>query len=363
MSLTQNREDIVTTFSTITWEDGVVRMLDQRRLPHKTVYLDFADYRQVAMAIRDMVIRGAPAIGAAAGYGLAIAAASSDAVSPAALRADLEQAAVVLRAARPTAVNLSWALDRVLARAADPALDTVEAIGATVLEEAQAIAREDVQANRQMGLNALPLIPDGARIIHHCNTGSLATVDYGTALGVIRTAHEHGKHVHAFLDETRPRLQGASLSAWELKELGVPHTVIVDGVSGHLMRTEGIDLCLVGADRIAANGDTANKVGTYNLALAAHAHGVPFYVVAPTSTVDLLTPTGDDIEIEERPAREITHVGDVQITPDDTPVRNIAFDVTPARFITAIVTEMGVAYPPFAQSLAEMVAEAGNSKQ
>ena len=345
----------MTTFSTITWEDGVVRMLDQRRLPHETVYLDFTDHRQVATAIRDMVIRGAPAIGAAAGYGLSAAAAASDGTTAETLRAELVQAAEVLRAARPTAVNLSWALERVLARAADPALDTVGAVREAVLDEAHAIAEEDVRANRQMGLNALPLIRDGARIIHHCNTGSLATVDYGTALGVIRTAHEQGKQVHAFLDETRPRLQGASLSAWELKELGVPHTVIVDGVSGHLMRTEGIDLCLVGADRVAANGDTANKVGTYNLALAAHVHGVPFYVVAPTSTVDLSTPTGDDIEIEERPAREITHVGETQITPDDTPVRNIAFDVTPARFITAIITEMGVAYPPFEESLGEMV--------
>ncbi len=347
----------MSAFRSIEWVDGVVRMLDQRQLPHKTVYVDYTDYHSVATAIREMVIRGAPAIGAAAAYGLAVTAAHSRAGDVGALRTELETAADVLRTARPTAVNLFWAIDRVMARVADPALNSIPAIQAATLGEAHAIADEDVQANKQIGLHALPLIPDPAKIIHHCNTGSLATVDYGTALGIIRIAHEHGKQVHAYLDETRPRLQGARLSAWELKQQGIPHTVIVDGASGHLMRTVGIDLCVVGADRVVANGDTANKIGTYNLALAAYAHEVPFYVAAPTSTIDMATSSGDEIEIEERPAREITHIGETQITPDDTPVANIAFDVTPAKYITAIITEAGIAYPPYEESLAELTAQ------
>jgi len=346
----------VSAFFTIKWTDNLVRMLDQRALPHKETYLDFVDYQGVAHAIRDMVIRGAPAIGVAAAYGLAVTADRSEAGDAAELRAELAEAAGVLRAARPTAVNLGWALDRVMARLADPALDSVGAIRQAALDEANAISEAEVRASEQMGLNALPLIPDPAKILHHCNTGSLATVEYGTALGVIRIAHEQGKRVHAYLDETRPRLQGARLSAWECKQHGIPHTVVVDGASGHLMRTMGIDLCFVGADRVVANGDTANKIGTYNLALAAKAHGVPFYVVAPTSTIDPNTPHGDEIEIEQRPAREVTHVGEVQVTPDDTPVLNIAFDVTPAQYITAIVTEVGVAYPPFEESLAGLLA-------
>jgi methylthioribose-1-phosphate isomerase len=345
----------VSAFFTVKWVDGRVRMLDQRALPHETNYLDFGDYAGVAGAIRDMVIRGAPAIGVAAAYGLAVTAIHSQARDASHLREELREAASVLRAARPTAVNLAWALDRVLGRAGDPELDTVEALQEAVLQEAHAISQEEVRASLQMGQNALPLIPDPAKILHHCNTGSLATVEYGTALGVIRIAHEHGKRVHAYLDETRPRLQGARLSAWECKQHGIPHTVIVDGASGHLMRTMGIDLCVVGADRIVANGDTANKIGTYNLALAARAHGVPFYVVAPSSTIDMQTPHGDEIEIEQRPAREVTHVGEVQITPDDTPVLNLAFDVTPAQYITGIITEAGIAYPPFEQSLAELM--------
>ena len=342
----------MTTYHSIEWKNGVVTMLDQRQLPHKTEYLSFTDYEAVAAAIKDMVIRGAPAIGAAAAYGLALTAHHTQSSDTAALRVELATAANVLRDSRPTAVNLFWAIDRTMACINDPTLDSVSALQQATLAEADAIADEDVQVNRQIGLNALPLIPNTANIIHHCNTGSLATVDYGTALGIIRTAHEQGKSVRAFLDETRPRLQGAALSAWELKELGVPHTVIVDGASGHLMRTVGIDLCVVGADRVVANGDTANKIGTYNLALAAHAHDVPFYVAAPISTIDMSITSGDDIEIEERPAREITHLGDTQITPNDTDVANPAFDITPAKYVTAIITEAGIAYPPFDESLA-----------
>jgi methylthioribose-1-phosphate isomerase len=228
-----------------------------------------------------------------------------------------------------------------------------------ILQEAHKIAEEDIRANRQIGQNAQPLVPNPARILHHCNTGSLATVDYGTALGIVRCAFESGKQVHVYLDETRPRLQGARLSAWELNQLGIPHTVIVDGASGFVMRKIGIDLCVVGADRIAANGDAANKIGTYNLALAAKAHGVPFYVAAPTSTIDMNIRSGDEIPIEERSAEEITHVGKERIVPEGSPVLNFAFDVTPAHLITAIITEAGIAYPPFEESLARLMDSGG----
>ncbi len=348
----------MTRYRSIEWRNGVLRLLDQRLLPHEIVFRNISDYREVAEAIREMVIRGAPAIGAAAAYGLALAAMNSQAKDASALLGDLEKAAEVLKSARPTAVNLFWAIERVMKRAKDSTLKRAEEIRQVVLSEAQAIADEDVWVNQQIGLHALPLIPNPARIIHHCNTGSLATVDYGTALGVIRTAHEHGKQVHVYVDETRPRLQGARLTAWELQQLGIPHTVIADGASGYIMRTRGVDLCVVGCDRVAANGDTANKIGTYNLALVAHAHRVPFYVAAPTSTIDLSIPNGDAIPIEERPSQEVTHVGREQIVPNGVDVANPAFDVTPAEYITAIITEMGIAFPPYEVSLFEMVTKA-----
>ena len=245
-----------------------------------------------------------------------------------------------------------------MARLADPRLDSVAKLRDAALAEADAIAEEDVAINKAIARHALPLIPDTATIIHHCNTGALATVDYGTALGIIRMAHEEGKNVFALVDETRPRLQGARLTAWELMQYGVPFKIIVDGASGHFMRTMGVDRCVVGADRVAANGDTANKIGTYNLAVVAHENGVPFYVAAPTTTIDLSTPTGDDIPIEERPPEEVTLVlGECQIAPDDAPAANPAFDVTPARYITAIVTEKGIVYPPFEDNLAKLMAE------
>jgi len=346
----------MSTFRSIQWlDEGVLRLLDQRQLPHETVYNDYTSAAGVAQAIREMVVRGAPAIGAAAAYGLALTAVHPPATSAARLKDDLRETAVLLGQTRPTAVNLFGAIQRMMNRLDDPALNAIPAIQTAMLAEAQAIAAEDVQINKQIGQNALPLIPDTATILHHCNTGSLATVDYGTALGIIRMAHEQGKTVLALLDETRPRLQGARLSAWELQQQGVPFKVIVDGASGHYMRTAGVDLCVVGADRVAANGDTANKIGTYNLAVVAHENGVPFYVAAPTTTIDLSTTTGDEIEIEERPAPEVTTIGNWQITPDDTPVGNPAFDVTPARYITAIITEKGVVYPPFEQNLAQVI--------
>lgn len=345
------------TFRSIAWQDeGIVRMLDQRKLPLETVYNDYTTHSEVAAAIKDMVIRGAPAIGAAAAYGMALTAHYTQATDAKSLRAELAEASKILAASRPTAVNLFWALDRMKATIANPALESVAALQKATLAEAHAIAEEDVAINKAIGMNALDLVPDKATIIHHCNTGSLATVDYGTALGVIRTAHEHGKDVLALLDETRPRLQGGRLSAYELKMQGVPFKVIADGASGHFMRTLGVDLCVVGADRVAANGDTANKIGTYNLAVVAHENGVPFYVAAPTTTIDMATKHGDEIEIEERPPSEITHVGDCQITPDDVEVGNPAFDVTPSKYITAIITEKGVVYPPFDENLAQLMA-------
>ena len=348
----------MSTFHSIQWldEGGIVRMLDQRLLPHETVYNDYTTAAAVAGAIRDMVIRGAPAIGAAAAYGLCLVTFHTQQTTAAALREELQQAAATLRQARPTAVNLFWAIERMINRLADPGLATVAQLNDAALAEARAIAAEDVHINKQIGLNALPLVPQGATIIHHCNTGSLATVDYGTALGIIRTAHEHGRDIFALVDETRPRLQGSRLTAYELKEQGIPFKVIADSASGYYMRVQGVDLCVVGADRVAANGDTANKIGTYNLAVVARANDVPFYVAAPTTTIDMNTPSGDDIAIEERPAEEVTHVGSWQITPDGVDAGNPAFDITPAAYITAIITEKGVAYPPYEQSLAAIMA-------
>lgn len=345
----------MTVYHAIAWVDGALRLLDQRQLPQQTVYLDYTDYREVAAAIREMVVRGAPAIGITAGYGLALAALQSPASETTALRADLDIAAAQLRQARPTAVNLFGAIERMLRRADDPALTDVAALRAALLAEAHAIAEAESRANFTIGQNALPLVPDGAQFIHHCNTGPLATGEYGTALGVIWAAHRAGKGVHVYVDETRPRLQGARLTAWELQQMGIPHTVIADGAAPHIMRTRRVDLCVVGCDRVAANGDAANKIGTYGLALAARAHGIPFYVVGPTTSIDMALATGDAIEIEERAAREVTHVGECRVTPEGTQVANPAFDVTPAQYITAIITERGIAYPPFAQSLAALM--------
>ncbi len=336
---------------TVEWKNGVVRMIDQRELPRRLVVAEFSDYREVAKAIREMVVRGAPAIGAAAAFGLALAARKSPARTRGELLADLEEAAEVLRATRPTAVNLSWAVERMLARARSLESGDVKEMARTLEREAQAIADEDVETNRRMGAYGAELIEDGDNILTHCNTGALATVDYGTALGVIRTAHEQGKRIHVWVDETRPRLQGARLTAWELMELGIPMTLIADNAAGHLMRTGKVDIVLVGADRIARNGDVANKIGTYKLAVLAKENGVPFYSVAPTSTIDLSIASGEEIPIEERDAQEVTHIGGVPIAPEGVRAYNPAFDVTPHRYITGIVTEKGIVYPPFDRNL------------
>ncbi len=347
---------------TVEWDNGAVKMIDQRLLPGTFEIAEFTDYREVARSIKEMYIRGAPAIGAAAAFGMALAAYQSAADEPTALMRDLEAAAEVLRRARPTAVNLFWAVDRVLRVAADQKLSSPDDIREAVLADAQALADEDVEINRRMAAHGAALVRDGDSILHHCNTGALATVDYGTALGVIRMAHEQGKKIHVFVDETRPRLQGARLTAWELQQLGVDFTLIADNAAGHYMRTGQVDICFVGSDRTAANGDVANKIGTYKLAVVARENGIPFYPVVPTSTVDLNCPTGDDIPIEERDPEEVvglTRQG-MPIAPAGIQVGNPAFDVTPARYVTGIVTENGVAYPPFGLSLRKMVLGEGD---
>jgi methylthioribose-1-phosphate isomerase len=340
---------------TVEWEKGSVRLIDQRKLPWDFEVLELHDPVAVAEAITDMVVRGAPAIGATAAYGMALAGLRSEADSLEALQTDLDAAAERLREARPTAVNLTWAINRQLAVATDPQWQTPDEVRAALIREAHAIADRDVATNKRMGAYGATLVQDGDTILHHCNTGALAAVDYGTALGVIRAAHESGKRVHVLVDETRPRLQGARLTAWELQNLAIPFELIVDNAAGHFMRTGQVNLVLVGADRIAANGDVANKIGTYKLAVVARENGIPFYSVAPTSTIDLGLPSGDDIPIEERPTEEVTHVLGRPIAPEGTLARNPAFDITPYRYVTAIVTENGIVYPPFTRNLRRAV--------
>ncbi|NJK60677.1 MAG: S-methyl-5-thioribose-1-phosphate isomerase [Oscillatoriales cyanobacterium SM2_1_8] len=337
-------------FRSLTWTGRRLRLLDQRQLPHRTVYLECATASEVAEAIATMAVRGAPAIGVAAAYGLVLAAQA--ATEFATLPSVLEEAAARLKGARPTAVNLAWAVARLL-QVSGPDLGSWQS---NLLAAADRLYQEDAETNYRIGCQAQAVIPDGATIVHHCNTGALATVDYGTALGAIRVAAEQGKKLLVYLDETRPRLQGASLSAYELLAYNIPFRVMVDGASGHLMRTQKVDLCLVGCDRVAANGDVANKIGTYNLALAAKAHQVPFYVACPLSSLDLSTPNGEAIPIEERDPQEVTHVGERAIAPVGTPVYNPAFDVTPAAYVTAFITEEGLVYPPTAQIWAGSVA-------
>jgi len=348
-------EEHMGDYYSIRWMDGTVQMLDQRLLPNEVIYRDFVRYDEVASAIRLMIIRGAPAIGIAAGFGLALAAIHTKASHYEELFAELNAAAKVLRDARPTAVNLFGAIERILLLAESTKGMDIDALKQLIVSEAQKIADEDIQMNKKIGMLGQQFIPDPANVIHHCNTGALATGGYGTALGVIRAAHENGKNVHVYVDETRPLFQGGRLTSWELKQLGIPHTVIVDGASGYFMRKTKIDACFVGCDRIASNGDAANKIGSYNLALAAYAHGVPYYTVGPITTIDLKIKSGDEIPIEIRPEREITHFNDCQITPDDIQVANPAFDITLAKYITAIITNNGIAFPPYNESLAKLM--------
>jgi methylthioribose-1-phosphate isomerase len=335
---------------TVWWQEDRVVMIDQRRLPAEEVYVDCRTPSDVAEAIRAMVIRGAPAIGVAAAFGVVLGArAGRGGLDPRELDAIESQ----LRATRPTAVNLSWALSRMRRRfeAAPPEAD----IRAALLDEALAIEAEDVAACRRIGDLGAALLPDGVRVLTHCNAGALATAGYGTALGVIRSAAHAGKLRRVFADETRPYLQGARLTAWELIHDGIPTTLITDSMAGHLMARGEIDAVVVGADRIAANGDVANKIGTYTLAVVARENGIPFYVAAPVSTIDLATADGSAIPIEERGAEEVTMHGGLHVAARGVDVRNPAFDVTPSRYVTAIVCERGVARPPFESSLRTLV--------
>ena len=340
---------------TVEWHGGMVKMIDQRLLPAEVKVVTFTDVAGVARAIREMYVRGAPAIGATAAFGMALAARASEAQDVPGLRADLEAAAAQLRATRPTAVNLSWAVDRMLRRAGHPELASVAEVRGALEAEAQSIADEDVRINRAMGCIGQEVVRDGAQILTHCNAGALATVDYGTVLGVVRAAVEHGKQVHVWVDETRPRLQGARLTAWELMRDQIPCTLIADNAAGQLMRTGRVDLVLYGADRVAANGDVANKVGSYKLAVVARENGIPCFCVSPTSTIDMSLPTGDDIPIEERSPEEVTEIRGQRIAPEGVPVANIAFDITPHRYLTGIITERGIAYPPFDLSLPQIM--------
>lgn len=342
---------------TVFWDydRDTVKMIDQRQLPWELVIAEFDDYHEVARAITEMYVRGAPAIGAAAAFALALAARQSEATGRLELLRDLEAAAAVLEAARPTAVNLAWAVRRLLRVATNEELEDVAGVRDALLAEAQRLADEDVAINRRMGFHGAELIADGNTILHHCNTGALATVDWGTALGVIFAAHEQGKQIHVLVDETRPRLQGSLLTCWELKERGISFDLIVDNAAGHFMRTGQVDIVLVGSDRTAANGDVANKIGTYKLAVVAKENGVPFYPVVPTSTIDLELENGDLIPIEERDSEEVLVVRGQPIAPEGISARNPAFDVTPHRYVTGIVTEAGIVYPPFVKNLRKAV--------
>jgi methylthioribose-1-phosphate isomerase len=341
---------------TIEWNDDAVVMIDQRKLPVSEVYMRCVTAQQVARAIKTMVIRGAPAIGVAAAMGLALGARRSGASGTQKLAAEFYKLCELMAATRPTAVNLFWAIDRMKRAFAGAAAagDSVDQIKERLVGEARRIHDEDVASCRAMGAHGAAVVPDGARILTHCNAGALATAGYGSALGVIRAAVEQGKRVTVLADETRPFLQGARLTAWELVRDGIDTTVITDNMAGALMRAEEIDLVIVGADRIAANGDVANKIGTYTVAVLAREHNLPFYVAAPISTIDLATPDGDHIPIEERSAREVTHLGSSRLTPEGARIRNPAFDVTPHRYIAGIVTEVGLCRPPYVETLASL---------
>ncbi|MGZ4151160.1 MAG: S-methyl-5-thioribose-1-phosphate isomerase [Actinomycetota bacterium] len=339
----------------VVWDGDGVRILDQRALPARETYLDCRTVDAVAEAIGTLAVRGAPIIGVAAAYGMALVAATSTRSGARTVLDELETAGVILRSARPTAVNLAWAVDRMLgvARAECCSVgSTNQRVHEALVAEALRIEREDRDACEAMAGAAAELISDPAQILTHCNTGALCTAGIGTALGVIVGAHRAGKRIHVWVDETRPVLQGARLTAWELQRRGIPMTLIPDGAAASAMAAGRVDVVVVGSDRIAANGDVANKVGTYPLAVLADRHGVPFYVVAPTSTIDPATPSGGDIPIEQRGADEVTSVLGAPVAPPGTPVWNPAFDVTPAELVTAIVTERGIHRPPYTASLA-----------
>jgi methylthioribose-1-phosphate isomerase len=338
---------------TLEWKEDHLRLLDQTRLPREVVYVDCRDAQTVAKGIRELWVRGAPAIGIAAAYGVALGAREINERTFDSFYKKIEEVCSMLAATRPTAVNLFWAIERMKKTALDCRNRALKEIKELLLAEAHAILEEDIRQNMSIGQHGAAFIKNGDGILTHCNAGSLATGGYGTALGVIRRAWEEEKKIHVFADETRPVLQGARLTAWELLEDGIPTTLITDNMAGYMMKKGLIQLCVVGADRIAANGDTANKIGTYSVAILAKAHGIPFYVAAPTSTIDFSIASGDQIPIEERNPKEVTHIfGKAHVAPENVKVANPAFDVTPAQYITAIITERGAFRPEELKKLA-----------
>jgi methylthioribose-1-phosphate isomerase len=343
---------------TVEWTDQGISMLDQRLLPTKEEYLMLRSYEEVADAIKQMVVRGAPAIGVSAAMGLALGVQQSVGTSTADLEYDFDYMCKVMSETRPTAINLFWAIERMRQafRRARAQGVSVDELRQKLVQEAKAIFKDDIEANRALGRIGGELLADNSTVLTHCNAGALATAgDYGTALGVIRGARDAGKHIAVIADETRPFLQGSRLTAWELAKDNIPVTVITDNMAGHVMKLGKVDAVVVGADRIVANGDAANKIGTYMVAVLARQHDIPFYVAAPVSTLDLTLASGEEIPIEERDAREVTHIRDQRLAPEGVPVHNPAFDVTPNDLITAIITDKGVARPPYTESLRKLV--------
>ncbi len=338
-------------YCSICWDANRVKLLDQRRLPQEEVYLDTTDYREVIQAIRTLAIRGAPAIGVAAAMAAALGALEIDAQDPQAFAARFEEVCREIAGARPTAVNLFWALKRMSRLVREHAGEPVARLKELLVQEAQAMLKEDDTANRRLASHGQVVIQEGHRVLTHCNTGALATGAYGTALGVMRAAWEAGKRFSVWVDETRPLLQGARLTTWELGKIGIPYTLIPDGAAAFLMQKRWVDLVIVGADRIAANGDTANKIGTYGLAVLAHYHGVPFYVAAPLSTFDFSLADGNQIPVEERHPEEVTRIRGTPVAPPEAQALNLAFDITPSELISGIITERGIAAPPYPSSL------------
>src|ERR1700756_4907060 len=343
---------------TLEWTDSGVRFIDQTKLPREETYVTCKTHEQVADAIRKMVVRGAPAIGVAAAMGIALGVKNSKAETGAELKQEFDQMCEVLGKTRPTAVNLFWAIQRMRQKFEYLSMRPVAQIKHELVEEAKRMHAEDVAANQAMGRHGATLMPAEGGVLTHCNAGALATCGYGTALGVIRTAVEQGKKIHVYADETRPFLQGSRLTAWELMQDGIPTTVISDTMAGAMMRQEKIGAIVVGADRIAANGDVANKIGTYTVAVLAKEHGIPFYVAAPISTVDLATPDGSGIPIENRNVKEVSHIAGKQMVPDGVEIENPAFDVTPAKYVTALITEREIARAPYEDSLRKLAEEA-----
>lgn len=336
------------------FENGVLKLIDQTKLPNETIWHEYKSYEQVAKAIKDMIVRGAPAIGVTAAYGIVIGMNAITADSKDEFFNCLNHIAGEMKNTRPTAVNLFWAVDRIMEKAYQNKNRSLDEIKREVLNEAIRMDQEDVETNRKIGEYGNQLINPRDTILTHCNAGNLATCDYGTALGVVRAAHEAGKKVQVFANETRPYLQGARLTAYELMQDGIPVTLICDNMAGYFMHRGEINCCIVGADRIALNGDTANKIGTYTIAVLAKENNIPFYVAAPVSTIDFELATGEEIIIEERDVREVTHIREIQLAPNGVNVKNPAFDVTPNGYITAIITEKGILYPPFSQSIQQL---------